>query len=34
VAMPAAPNGVKARAAGLLSRLGDAPPPASQDKQG
>lgn len=34
VAMPSAPPGVRARANGLLTRLGVAPDPANQDQQG
>ena len=34
VAIPSAPPGVKARANGLLTRLGVAPEPAAQDQQG
>ena len=34
IAMPSAPPGVRARANGLLTRLGVAPDPANQDQQG
>ena len=34
VAIPSAPPGVRARATGLLTRLGVAPDPANQDQQG